>query len=364
MKMDSAEIFKYGRKFLRPWKTSAGEINERRGIFLKITEQNGLIGIGEAAPLEGFSRETTGVAENALETAVEIIAGNEIGYDREEIATFSHKLINQEISTARFALETALCDLAARNNNKKLSEFLCESPRKSVPVNYTATYLEDVDKVVYKIRRRGYTVIKVKAGVGRVDEEIEYINHLALKSGKSVRFRLDANRGWSFDDAVTFLGRIRNLNIDYVEEPLKVYDAARYRQLKAKVGRMIALDESLTGHDIDDIIGQDFCDVLILKPGLVGGIFRTMEIARKAQSAGKKVVISSLLECEVGLAALLHLAAAIPNDLPPCGLDTIHVFESVPEDLFVVEDGNMKVPDQEYGLGIEPGIIDKITGVE
>ena len=98
-------------------------------------------------------------------------------------------------------------------------------------------------------------------------------------------------------------------------------------------------------------------DVLVLKPMVLGGLRCTMKLARSAQEAGLRVVLTSSIDSALGRASAAHLAAALDLDIP-CGLATGAFFESdVAVD--VIRDAHYMLPDAP-GLGIIPDF----SGVE
>ena len=87
-------------------------------------------------------------------------------------------------------------------------------------------------------------------------------------------------------------------------------------------GLPVALDESLVAIEPDALDGLRYVRAVVLKPTLLGGISRTLRIAKRALSLGMTPVVSSAYESGVGAAALVALAAGIGDRTVPAGLDT------------------------------------------
>jgi len=84
------------------------------------------------------------------------------------------------------------------------------------------------------------------------------------------------------------------------------------------------LDESIfTVQDVMQAIREDYCDLISIYPGKNGGILRSFAIAELAAAAGIECVIGSNLEMDLGTAAMLHLAVAIPALASSVGHDII-----------------------------------------
>jgi len=108
------------------------------------------------------------------------------------------------------------------------------------------------------------------------------------------------------------------VRVEYVEEPLA--EPGRLGELAGMWGLPVALDESLVGMGPEDLGGHRYVRAVVLKPTLLGGLYRTLRFAEEAKALGIKAVISSSYESGVGTGALVALAAAVGDE--PVGLDT------------------------------------------
>ena len=141
--------------------------------------------------------------------------------------------------------------------------------------------------------------------------------------GPDGRIRIDANGGWSVDDAVAAIAVLDRAagGLEYVEQPSpSVEDLAAVRR---RVGVPIAADESIRrAEDPYRVRDLAAADIAVLKVQPLGGVRACLRIA---EEIGLPVVVSSALETSVGIAAGVALAAALP-DLPyACGLATVQL---------------------------------------
>ncbi|MEO6604827.1 MAG: enolase C-terminal domain-like protein, partial [Aeromicrobium sp.] len=143
--------------------------------------------------------------------------------------------------------------------------------------------------------------------------------------GPRGNIRVDANGGWSVDEAV---GAIAALNIaahglEYVEQPCaSVEDLATVRR---KVGVPLAADESIRrAADPMRVVELEAADIAVLKVAPLGGVHACLRIA---EQIGLPVVVSSAVETSMGLAAGLALAAALPELPYACGLATTSLLD-------------------------------------
>jgi len=173
--------------------------------------------------------------------------------------------------------------------------------------------------------------------------------------GGDIGLRLDANRAWTYDQALRALQAMKKFGIDYIEEPLARFDADQIAALHQETGVRIALDESLVEiDDIESILAAGVCEILVLKPTAFGGFYHTMQLVDLAGRYKCGVVVTSTYETEIGIAAFLHLAATLPDPLLPCGLDTLRLFEDEDPALSRVTEGSIAVP-KGVGIGTNVG---------
>ncbi|SHI77792.1 O-succinylbenzoate synthase [Tessaracoccus bendigoensis DSM 12906] len=166
----------------------------------------------------------------------------------------------------------------------------------------------------------GCRTIKIKvAGLDQsLDDDVARVGAVRAALPEA-RLRVDANGGWSRQQARVAIGELAPLGLEYVEQPSPdVEDLAWLRGLD--LGVAIAADESIRrADDPMRVKAAGAADVAILKVQPLGGARRCL---RLAEELGMPVVVSSAVETSVGLAAGVALAAALP-DLPfACGLET------------------------------------------
>ncbi|TQK73105.1 MULTISPECIES: o-succinylbenzoate synthase [unclassified Nocardioides] len=199
--------------------------------------------------------------------------------------------------------------------------------RDRVPVNVTVPAVgpERAHEIVLA---GGCATAKVKVaepGQGLAEEEarLEAVRDALDTLGPGGRIRVDANGGWSVDDAVAAIGRLDRAagGLEYVEQPVtSVEDLALVRR---RVSVPVAADESIRrAEDPYRVRELDAADIAVLKVQPLGGVHACLEIAERI---GLPVVVSSALETSVGIAAGVALAAALPELPYACGLATVQL---------------------------------------
>jgi O-succinylbenzoate synthase len=270
---------------------------ERRAILVVLRDEGGARGVGEAAPLPGLSRESL------EDVRAELAAlGTSIEPASLDLAARSPSL--------RFAIEAALLDLRA-GERPAYAALLDDATRARVPERLELQILlDDLDLAEETARRAhaaGARTFKVK--IGRAAEAArEAALLLGLRAlGRDVVIRADANG--RIDEPEILVPALDHARVEYVEDPFAFDADARPR---AWVGVPVALDAAVAEDPLGAMararsLGAPF---VVLKPTLLGGIGRTLQLAAHARTRGLKVVLSHCLEGPVGLSALAHLARA------------------------------------------------------
>lgn len=361
MRIKAIETKPYSRRFKKPLITSQGEIAERSGIIVRVTSEDDSHGFGEVAPLALFTEETIGVLKKEIDSITGDLVNQEVPASPDYITRLlKSSKINDRFTM--FSIESALCDLAARSLDKPLAEWLSTGKFKAwVPVNYLISRpVDDWDSLINYIGKHGYEAVKVKIGSVRPVDDMAFINKLSEGLSSNIPIRLDANQGFDFDTAVTILKNIDLSRIEYIEEPLSGSDPAQLTRLKKETGVNVALDESISGFsEVESLSKENYCDAIIIKSGRLGSLWKSQMAVSTIIKNGCKAVVTSSLETEIGIATQLHLVASCDFDLPPCGLDTLRLFEVYDTSWFGVRDGQIKLPSGN-GIGCGETIWDNL----
>jgi L-Ala-D/L-Glu epimerase len=252
-------------------------------------------------------------------------------------------------------LDTALLDLMGQLQGRSMTRLL-GGDQPSVAVNGLLMLGGDAPDAdarrAQAMVRAGFRTIKLKRSVGgpAVDTSLHAIRD-AL--GPDIALRLDLNGDLSERDAVRWLATLSWLDLEYVEQPVApALGPAAMARVRRAVPMPLAADESVTDADaVVALLDAGACDVLVVKPSRVGGPRAALAIARQAAAAGLGVTISTLYDSGIGVAAALHVAAAIADDRAH-GLATGELLEAdlasrAPQ----VIHGRMAVPEG-LGLGV------------
>ncbi len=328
-------------------------------IFV-LDDEHGCSGYGEAAPWPGFGMESESESLAALEAAARMVGGADLepGDWPGDVAA---RL--RDAPAARAALQGALWDLAARRDGQPLAALLAS--RAGVArgvalrdVGVSALLIERSPEALCReaarARAEGHLAAKIKLGAASLDEDRSRARAAREGLGPGIKLRGDANGAWSESDAGAALQALAEFDFDYVEQPVSAGDIAALGRLRVSSGVRIAADESVaTEEGARRVIECDAADVLVLKPAMLGGPARALEIAERARQAGCEVVFSHAFESAVGARHALHCAAAWGDALAIHGLGTEGLFVDDVAAPVVSRQGRAVI-EGAPGLGIAP----------
>lgn len=327
-----------GERILRGATASQNASAYRTGLIIQL-QQGEQQGWGEIAPLPGFSQESLAAAQTATQHwlahwCATPLTGLSSSVTNSTISSFITTQLTEPplpvLPAAAFGIHCALAELAAQlpatanyQTVPLISDGNTGKQRQDLPVLGLAKY---------KVARQA------------VQQEAMEISHL-LSAMPQLRLRLDANRGWSPQQAVQFIEALHpahRLRIDFIEEPC--HTAEQSVDFARDTGTAIAWDESLRECDngaqqstngaereistaLLSLISQPGVAALIIKPMLTGSLVRVYQQIQAAHQRQLAAVISSAVESSLGLTQLARLAHWLTPQTPP-GLDTLSLLDA------------------------------------
>jgi len=308
-----------------PFVTANGVLAERELVVVRLEDDEGNPGWGEAAPLEPYD----GVSVDAVWAA---LADGPPKRDAPR--------------QARTAWELSELDLQARRRGRPLGD----PGADAIPVNKTlpAGPPDEVAEAATEGLREGYSCFKLKVGLPDDGERVAAVRE-ALGSWPALR--LDANGAWTADEAVAAIGALAVHDLELVEQPCATLE--ELAAVRAEVETPIAADEPI--QSADDVLRAaelGACDAVNVKLAGSGGFIPARDTLRAARDAGMSAWLSSTLDGPWAIAAALQLASQEHLTLA-CGLATLDVFDApIAKTLRKPDKGLMHVPGGP-GLGVD-----------
>jgi o-succinylbenzoate synthase len=307
-----------------PFVTAGGVVAERELAVIRLEDEDGTVGFGEAAPLEPYDGVSLDDVWDALRDGPPPRGAP---------------------PQARTAWELAELDLQGRRRERPLGE----PGADAIPVNWTlpAGPPAETSEAAVAAIRRGFACMKVKVGL---PDDVERVAAVREAIGSWPAVRVDANGAWQAAEAVERIREFERFDLQLVEQPCRTL--AEMAEVRSQVGVPIAADESVcSADDVRRAAELGACDAVNVKLAQAGGFLPARDALRAARDAGLQAWLSSTLDGPWGIAAALRLAASEGVSLA-CGLATLELFDArIARALPAPRDGLMAVP-QGPGLGV------------
>ena len=334
---------------MEPFTIATGTMDHAQNVFIRVHTDAGFYGVGECSAFPMIVGETQ---DTCLVMAREF-AKLWKGHDALDIPARMQQLHNFTAgnTTIKSAFDIALFDIAAKNAGVPLYQLLGGEGREiesDITIGIAGPHMMALKALDFKAT--GATILKVKLGKNAV-EDVERIRQIREAVGGDIKIRIDANQGWSFDDAVFALQAMGQYDIEFCEQPMRTWYDDRLPQLMQLSPVKIMADESVYNHhDARKQINSGSCHYINIKMSKSGGILEAKQIHDEAASKGIACMMGGMLESRIGLSAKLHFVYACPNirfyDMDTCMLGHL-------EDPCI---GGVIYEGYQLNIGDEPGI--------
>jgi L-alanine-DL-glutamate epimerase-like enolase superfamily enzyme len=198
----------------------------------------------------------------------------------------------------------------------------------------------------------GFSTLKTKAGRD-AEEDLAMVRGVRDAVGDRLKLRIDANMGYSPQEAFNLARDLEPFALEYFEQPMPMYELEAAAEIRTRTTTPVGLNESVTTLDMTmEIIGMGAADVLLPDTYQCGGILAVKKVAALAEGAGIPCVMHCAHDLGPKTAAMLHVVASTPvftlaNDCTYYGL-----CDDIITAPFAIERGRMCVPEG-YGLGVD-----------
>jgi L-alanine-DL-glutamate epimerase-like enolase superfamily enzyme len=330
MKITRAQVHHYQVTLAEPVKASFGAMSARHLVLLELTDQDGHSGFGES--WTNFPIWAAAERVAALNTYfVPYLRGKEVGDVAAFVLALAKSLRGGALQSGTLAplvstlcaVEMALWDLAAKRRGVSISKLLFPQPAPRVRIygsGINAPFpLQSIDSYL----ERGVSLFKLKLGFGD-EEDLHNLTAMQKHFAGRAKFAVDVNRNWTFAQARTWLPRLADFDVQWLEEPLRVDEVARTRELAPLTKIPISGGENFLVDPGSDMAALADEPLVILQPDmtkycLVQDFLRLLPAAAQR----RKRVVPHFLAAAPGQAFSAHLAAgcgpalSLPNGTDP-----------------------------------------------
>jgi muconate cycloisomerase len=286
-------------------------------VIVKIADENGLAGWGEAPVLKDwggeFGRYFGETPGTTVTVTTQYLAPAIRGCIPGEIAEI-HERMSRAIKGfpyAKAALEFAAYDLAGKQSGLPVHRLLGGAIRRKIAVTHSIGLIgfEEAEREAAQAVREGIRTIKIKIGV-EPDRDVEMVRRVRDTVGPGAALCVDANQGYrTVGEAVRAFRRMERSDLIYFEQPVEGIE--RLAEVARAIDAPVMADESAwNAHDVIQIAERRAAQIVSIYTTKPGGLYRAMEVAAVARAAGIICNVNGSVETGVGNLANLQLAAA------------------------------------------------------
>lgn len=286
-----------------PFVIARGGSSEWRTVWVRLIDDDGVEGWGEAAPSRfyGETSDTVLAALERLRPIIESAPASDI--EQLEAAMVGALRFN---AAARCAVSAALHDMQGKRLGVPLWNLWGLTPSASPRSSFTIAIAADDDTLRTRVRdavAAGYPILKVKLGTDRDRRIIQLVRDEA----PNAILRVDANAAWTPKQALTMAPLLKDLCVEFIEQPLAPSDLDGLRFVRERCDLPIVADEScLTATDVARLVGV--VDGVNLKLAKCGSLREALRIIHVARAHGMLVMAGCMIETSLGITAAAHLA--------------------------------------------------------
>lgn len=275
-----------------------GASDQRHNVIARV-EHGGVYGYGEA-PAVAYHGETQAGIMAYFESAAPLL-----GEDPFLIEDILARLPAGS-RAGRAALDAALHDLWGKLLGQPLYRLFGLNPQRIPPTSYTVA-IGDPQQTAERAQNSGFSIIKIKVG-GEQDEATV----AAVRRMCDARLRLDANAGWTRQQALELIPRLVQYDLELIEQPLAVGDVEglvwlRQRLHEQHIHVPIFADENVkSAQDVAAHLGA--ADGVVIKLAKTGGLRGALRAISVARALDMQVMVGCMVESTLGVTAAAHLA--------------------------------------------------------
>ncbi len=292
--------FPYNLKFRHPFTISKGTKTHQPTLIVEL-EHFGIKGYGEAPAIAYYNIPVEKMIEDIerKKTFIEKFAFTE----PERYWHYLHHLLPQN-NFLVCALDIAAWDMFGKLKKKKLYELWNADISKNPVTDYTIG-IDSIDKMVAKLKEKPWPIYKIKVGIA---DDIAIVK--ALRENTDSILRVDANAAWDVTTALKLIPQLKELGVEFVEQPLAKDDWEGMKILYKESPLPLFADEAcVVESDVEKC--KDHFHGINIKLTKCSGITPALRMIKKARELNLEVMIGCMNESTIGSAAVAHLLPLI-----------------------------------------------------
>ena len=313
MKIAAIDAIPFAIPYRRPMRFASGEVTVADHVLVRVHTDDGLVGVAEAPPRP----YTYGETQASIVTIVrDVFEPALVGVDplsRERVrATLSRTVANH---TAKGAIDIALWDVIGQALGQPVTGLL-GGFGSSMSVAHMVGFgsvREMVDDAVDVRDRLGVTTFKVKVGRRPVEQDVETCRALRAALGADVEIYVDANRGWTAEEALRAVRLLDDVGITMLEEPCPNDDLLARKRVVERSPVPVVGDESCARlPDVARNLLGGMCSMVSIKTARTG-FTESMRIVGLCEGLGVETFIGNQVDGQLGTLAAVSFGVAFAS---------------------------------------------------
>ncbi|HET7612421.1 MAG TPA: dipeptide epimerase [Gemmatimonadaceae bacterium] len=283
-----------------PFVIARGGYSHHRNVIVRITDDDGAEGFGEAAPNRYYGESVSTV----------IAALGQFKPILERADAFSIEAIESQLdrvlrgnASAKGAISSALHDLVGKRLGLPVYR-LWGLDASRLPQSSFTIAIADNEVLERRVAEaREYPILKVKLGTDRDMEIVRIVRNAAPQK----RLRVDANAAWTAKHAVTMSEFLADQGVEMIEQPLPANDVDGLRFVRERSRLPIFADEScLVATDVAKLAGA--VDGINIKLAKCGSLREALRMVHAARALDLQVMAGCMIESSLGISAIAQIA--------------------------------------------------------
>jgi L-Ala-D/L-Glu epimerase / N-acetyl-D-glutamate racemase len=320
-----------------PFVIARGGDDDYRVVWVRLTDEDGVEGWGEADPSRYYG-ETADTVLAVLQRLAPQLPRDP--FDLEEAEARFARAVPRN-GAARAALSAALHDLAGKRVGQPVWRLWGLDPARAPRSSFTIG-LDTPERMRQKVAEAsGYPILKIKLGTDRDEQILRTIRDATDKP-----IRVDANAGWTRERAIEMLPVLKEYGVEFLEQPLPPEDIEGTAAVRRRGVLPVVVDEScIVAGDIPRLAGA--VDGINIKLAKCGSLREALRMIATARAHGMLVMVGCMIESSLGITAAAHFTPLVDAaDLDGAALTVNDPFVGA-----TIEGGQIRLP-SEPGLGV------------
>jgi L-alanine-DL-glutamate epimerase-like enolase superfamily enzyme len=310
LKIERIEAIPYSIPYTHALKFASGEVANADHVLVRVYTDDGVVGVADAPPRPYTYGETQASIGTIIEkTFAPQLIGLEI-VDREKIHAVMRRTIHNQV--AKGAVDIAVWDAIGKTLRTPVHKLLggyTDRMRVSHMLGFRPAQ-ELLDEALRFGEEYGITTFKLKVGRRPLSLDVEACHVLREGLGEEAEIYLDANRGWTANEALEVLRRTEGLGLTMLEEPCDAKEALGRRRLVDKSPIPVVGDESVpTAGDASRELLSGGCNAICIKTAR-SGFSEATEIQGLCTGLGVDVTMGNQIDTQIGSLATVAFGAA------------------------------------------------------